>query len=70
MAEVRYRGDNADGVDLADPQVHLPRMEWVDVPADVARTLAKQDDFELRASVKAAKTRAKNESAEAGSEEK
>ena len=56
---VRWTGEGDR--ELADPQILMKRMEWVDVPADVARSLAKQDGFELEASKKAAKTRAANE---------
>lgn len=45
--EVRYVGTNEEGVDLTDPQVHLDRLEWVDLPAELARSLAKGGDFEL-----------------------
>jgi hypothetical protein len=59
MAEVRYKGDDPDGVHA--PNGHglqlFERMEWVDLDVDAARALAKRDDFELRSSVKAAKTR-------------
>lgn len=65
---VRWTGEGDR--ELAEPQVVMPRMVWVDVPAEVARNLAKQDGFELEASKKAARTRAVNESADAGSEEK
>jgi hypothetical protein len=58
---VRYIGDREDGVDLAEPQVHMARLEWVDLPADIARSLNEQDDFELEAPKKAAKTRAEGE---------
>ncbi len=64
---VRWTGEGDR--ELGDPQVVLPRLEWVDVPADVARSLAKQDGFELEAPKKAAKTRAANESATADGEE-
>ena len=57
MAEIRYKGDDPDGVVI--PNVaRFERLEWVDVDVDLARRLAKQsDDFELRSSVKAAKSR-------------
>lgn len=66
MANVRYVGpDEAREVPLPDGQYVLPRLEWVDLPADAARSLAKQDDFELeatkKATKKAAKTRAESE---------
>ena len=61
---VRWTGEGDR--ELADPQVTLTRLEWVDLPADVARSLTKQDGFELEAPKKAAKTRAANESADAG----
>lgn len=48
MPQVRYVGPSVDGVDLADPQVHLPRNEWVDVPAEVAKSLSSSDDFESK----------------------
>lgn len=63
MANVRYVGpDEAREVPLPEGQYVLPRLEWVDLPAEAARSLAKQDDFELEATKKAAKTRAANES--------
>lgn len=59
---VRYVGDDeAREVPLPDGQYVLPRLEWVDLPAEAARSLAKQDDFELKATKKAAKTRAESE---------
>lgn len=61
---VRWTGEGDR--ELADPQVVMRRLEWVDLPADVARNLARQDGFELEAPKKAAKTRAANESADAG----
>lgn len=64
---VRWTGEGDR--DLADPQTTMKRLEWVDLPADVARALAKQDGFELEAPKKAAKTRATNEPAPAGGEE-
>ena len=63
---VRWTGEGDR--ELADPQITMTRLEWVDLPAEVARSLAKQDGFELEASKKAAKTRASNESADAGAE--
>lgn len=59
---VRWTGEGDR--ELADPQVTMPHGEWVDLPAEVARSLAKQDDFELEAPKKAAKTRAEHESAD------
>lgn len=56
---VRWTGEGDR--ELADPQIVMPRLEWVDLPADLARSLAKQDGFELEAPKKAAKTRAENE---------
>lgn len=62
MAEVRYTGpDDARDVPTPEGQFTFPRLEWVDVPADLARSLARQDEWELRAPKKAAKTRAANE---------
>lgn len=59
---VRWTGDGDR--ELAEPQVVMRRLEWVDLPADVARSLAKQDGYELEAPKKAAKTRAKNDEGE------
>ena len=39
-------------------QVVFDRMEWRDVPQDVALSLNKQDGFELESVKKAAKSRA------------
>lgn len=61
---VRWTGEGDR--ELADPQITMKRLEWVDLPADIARSLAHQDGFELESSKKAAKTRAANESADAG----
>jgi hypothetical protein len=61
--EVRYVGPNEEGVEVptADGQYHLARLEWVDLPADVARGLARDNaEFELAAAKKAAKTRKAN----------
>lgn len=54
---VRWTGEGDR--ELAVPQVVLPRGEWVDVPADVARALAKQDGFEVEAPKKS-KTKDEN----------
>jgi hypothetical protein len=54
---VRWVGDGDR--ELADPQVVLRRLEWVDLPVKVARDLVKQDGFELEAAKKAARTRKK-----------
>lgn len=59
---VRYCGESdAQLVPLPDGDtVEVPRMEWVDLPAELARGLAHRDDWELEASKKAAKSRAAN----------
>lgn len=71
MARIRWTGggDREVMVEVDDDegtsrvvQVDARRLEWVDVPIDVARSLAKQDGWELEAVKKAAKTRAQNES--------
>lgn len=59
--QIRYTGPLADGVEVDDPEtgvpISAPRMQWVDLPTDVARSLAKQDVWELAGPVKAARTR-------------
>lgn len=52
---VRWTGEGDR--QLADPQVTMERLEWVDLPAETARLLAKQEGFELEATVKAQRTR-------------
>lgn len=70
---VRWTGDGDRElmvtVDDRVEQVDAPRLEWVDVPAAAARALGKQDGWEIEAVVKAAKTRAKSESADADGKE-
>lgn len=65
MARVRWTGDGDRQVmvEIEDrvEQVDFPRMEWVDVPYDTARSLARQDGWELEAARKAARTRAASE---------
>lgn len=69
--EVRYIGPEQNGreVDVEGATVTAPRMEWVDLPADVARSLAKQDVWELRGPKRAAATRKENAEANAEDEE-
>lgn len=57
--EVRYTGPLQDGVDVDTEggTVHAARMAWVDLPTDLARSLAKQDVWELAGARKAANTR-------------
>lgn len=70
MADVRYIGDAEQvEVPLAEGQYVMPRLEWVDLPVEAARNLAKTDDFELAATVKAARTRARHEAAAASADE-
>lgn len=61
MARVRWTGDGGRQVpvevDGRREEVDAPRMEWVDVPAGVARSLNQQDGWELEATVKAKRTR-------------
>lgn len=68
--EVRYVGPDMGGreVDVLDDDdrptgetVTAERLEWVELPAKQARSLARQDSWELRGPVKAAKTRKANE---------
>ena len=42
---VRWTGEGDR--ELADPQVTMKHGEWVDLPADVARSLEEQDGFEV-----------------------
>lgn len=69
MARVRWTGDGdrevmvtveGDGGTTTE-QVDFARMEWVDVPQDVALDLNRQDGWELESVKKAQKTRAQNE---------
>lgn len=70
--EVRYTGPLQGGVEVPwlDPDTGvaenfvLERMEWTDLPTDVARSLGKQDTFELRGPKRAAQTRKRNEAEE------
>lgn len=68
--EVRFIGPEQNGreVDVEGDTVHAPRMEWVDLPTDVARSLAKQDVWELRGPKRAAATRKQNAEADAPAE--
>lgn len=61
--EIRFIGPDQNGreVDIDGETVIAPRMEWVDIPTDTARSLAKQDVWELRGPKRAAATRRKNE---------
>ena len=70
MANVRWTGDGAREVMVAVAddyggtrveQVTFERMDWQDIPVDVARSLNQQDGWELQSVKKAAKTRADNE---------
>lgn len=65
MARVRWTGDGDRQVmvEVGDrvEQVDAARLEWIDLPYDTARALAKQDGWELEAAKKAAKTRAQND---------
>jgi hypothetical protein len=51
-------------VDGRVDQIDARRMEWVDVPHDVALSLNRQDGWELESVKKAQRTRAKNEAGE------
>lgn len=67
MARVRWTGDGDREVmvemeDGSTAQVDAARLEWVDVPQEVALSLNKQDGWELEAVKKAQRTRAQNES--------
>lgn len=75
MTRVRWTGDGdrevmvsveADDGSTRVEQVDATRLEWVDVPVDTARSLAKQDGWELESVKKAQRTRAANEAADSG----
>lgn len=71
---IRYVGtDDARDLAVAGGFLHFPRLEWVDVEEEAARTgiavdhavivarsVVKQDDWESESAKKAAKTRSAN----------
>lgn len=72
MAKVRWTGEGdrevAVELDGSTVQVDAPRLEWIDVPVDVARSLNQQDGWELHSARQAQRTRAANEAADGGDE--
>lgn len=46
MPTATYKGDRPDGVDLADPQLHFPPGESVEVSDEVAKRLP-PDQFDI-----------------------
>ncbi len=75
MAKVRWTGDGDREVMVAVDddyggtrveQVDFPRMEWRDVPVEVARSLNAQEGWEMESVKKAAETRAANDHEKGG----
>lgn len=68
--EIRYIGPEQNGreVDVDGDAVLAQRMEWVDLPTDLARSLARQEMWELRGPKRAAATRTKNAEADQADE--